>query len=403
LAFVVLFGYAIARPATESLFLEAYGSESLPLVWAVVAAVAIAAVALYNAAAARFELTAVLVGAIALSGVTLALLLALWAVAPRAAIFALYVWKDVHIVVLLEALWSLANVVFSERLARWAYGVFCAAGSIGGIVGNLAVGVLADAVGTAPSLWLAGALFVVQAVVAVLLGRAAGRPQPERRPRHGLADGLRLLRRSSYLGWLLALVGVVQVVITLVDYQYNAYLEAAFPETDRRTAVIGQIYAAIDASSLGLQLATGLVIRAAGLRWTLLGVPLLFGAALAALVAVPRFAVMAVVKVTSKALDYSLFRAAKEILYIPLSYAEKTRGKALVDMLTYRVAKGGASIVLAVLIGAGTKAPLPLLALVLVGLWLALTVAVTRRHANLAEASEGERSEGADRTVEEAR
>ncbi len=33
-----------------------------------------------------------------------------------------------------------------------------------------------------------------------------------------------------------------------------------------------------------------------------------------------------------KALDYSLFRAGKEMLYLPLSYGEKTRGKALVDI-----------------------------------------------------------------------
>ena len=55
----------------------------------------------------------------------------------------------------------------------------------------------------------------------------------------------------------------------------------------------------------------------------------------------------------SKAFDYSLFRSAKEMLYIPLSYEEKTRGKALIDMLAYRVAKGGASLLVAAMLALG--------------------------------------------------
>ena len=36
LIFVILASYAIARPATESLFLEAHGSKSLPIAWLLV-------------------------------------------------------------------------------------------------------------------------------------------------------------------------------------------------------------------------------------------------------------------------------------------------------------------------------------------------------------------------------
>lgn len=381
LAFLILFGYAIARPATESLFLDAHGHEGLPAVWATVAGAAVLAVALYNRAAARVGLTTVLVGVLGVSALGLVLLLVLWPTSPVGVAFALYVWKDVHIVLVLEALWSLANVVFSTKTARWAYGIFCAAGSVGGITGNLAVGPIAAAYGTAQSLWVTALLFAVQAAVAWRLGRAAGRPGPRQPRAVGLGDSLRLLRRSSYLGWLLLLVGSVQVVVTLVDYQFNAVIQAAYPEMNRRTAVIGQVYAAIDASSLVLQLATGAVLRVVGLRSALLGIPVLLGAVLAAFLAVPRFAVMAVTKVASKALDYSLFRAAKEMLYIPLSYAEKVRGKALVDMLTYRVAKGGTSILIAPLIGAGDHLPVVYAALLFVGIWLGLAHKVTALHA----------------------
>jgi ATP/ADP translocase len=85
--------------------------------------------------------------------------------------------------------------------------------------------------------------------------------------------------------------------------------------------------------------------------------------------------------VGSKVFDYSLFRAAKEILYLPLSYAEKTEGKAVVDVLTYRVSKAGASLLLLAL-AASAVTPT---ALALLLAWLALTEAVTRKEARPGE------------------
>ena len=94
----------------------------------------------------------------------------------------------------------------------------------------------------------------------------------------------------------------------------------------------------------------------------------------------PRFATTALTKVAGKCFDYSLFRAGKEMLYIPLGYAEKTRGKALVDIMTYRVAKGFASLLA---IGLTLLDMLPLvttLCLFCVGLWFIITWRVTRRY-----------------------
>jgi AAA family ATP:ADP antiporter len=381
LAFVMLFGYAMARPASESLFLETFGSKALPEVWITVAAAMVVAVALYNAAAARFELFAVMLGAIALAGATLVALLSSLGAAPSVA-FLLYVWKDVHIVLLLECLWSFANLVFTTRAATGAYGLFCAAGSLGGISGNLAMGSLAGRYGTAQALWTILPVLALEALVVWQLARATGRPRPPERDRARVGDALGIVRRSAYLPHLLLLVGLVQVVITLVDYQYNVVIEKAYPLLDARTAIIGRVYAVIDAVSLALQLATGAVLGTLGLRAVLLGIPAVLGAALGWFALMPAFLSMAVVKVASKALDYSLFRAAKEMLYIPLSYADKTRGKALVDMLTYRVAKGGASLVLVMMVGLGLATVMLVTGALLVA-WGAVTWAVLRRYRRL--------------------
>ncbi|MCX5783918.1 MAG: hypothetical protein NTW04_05735, partial [Elusimicrobia bacterium] len=43
---------------------------------------------------------------------------------------------------------------------------------------------------------------------------------------------------------------------------------------------------------------------------------------------------------TIKFLDYSVFRASKEVLYIPLSYDARYRAKQVIDAFTHRAAKG---------------------------------------------------------------
>ncbi len=382
LAFLVLASYGIARPAIESLFLAHHSSDSLPWVWLTVAFVITGATVLYNRLAAVLPLASLWRKLLATSGVLLVLLLvALWLRVPFAA-FALYVWKDIYIVFAIELFWSIANLTYPIRRARWIYGVFLVAGSAGSISSELCVGPLAGAVGTEPSL----------VVVLLLLGAAlaggrflpdAARQSPIDSDKLGgkvLSRSLRLLRRSRYLLLLLLLIAVVQIVITLIDFQYNAAMESAFPDLDQRTNVVGKIYASINTVALVLQLLSGVLLRLAGASAILVAIPVLLGAGVGWFVILPRFLTMAVVKIASKAMDYSLFRAAKELLYIPLPYADKTEGKALIDVLSYRVGKGFASALilwlgLLELSGDAISAAIA----VSLGVWLLLVAMIARR------------------------
>ncbi|MCK5690998.1 hypothetical protein KAI87_17075, partial [Myxococcota bacterium] len=294
-----------------------------------------------------------------------------------------YVWKDVYIIILVEIFWSFANSIFPVKAARWSYGLFLFVGSIGGFIGNMGSGYLAKIIGTENNLWLVVPLLLMGWVGTYFLARIAKPEQKEEDQKvpATFKDSLDLLLKSRYLLMILALIATVQLVITLVDYQYNIMLEAAYSDTDARTAVIGQIYAAIDVASISLQLLSGPLLRFVGIPLTLLAVPILLGSVLGALVLIPQFMVMAATKVMSKSLDYSIFRAAKEILYIPLTYTEKTQGKAFIDMLTYRVAKGAVSLLLMALvaINAGPSAVI-VLTLGLIVVWIVITVSLARAY-----------------------
>lgn len=398
LAFALIASYEFARSPTESLFLQVYSSKDLPYAWLGVGLAAALATAVYGRVSQKLHLLPLLgwsaLTFLALLGMILGLeQLGGPSVQPYTR-FALYLWKDVYIVVLIEIFWSLANTMFQIRTAKWLYGLFCVAGSSGGAAANSLVPSLTQAVGTYAVLAVLFPLLGIVAIGCLLApkpdlsqGGSQSAPQSKEEAEKPKAS-FSVLRQSPYLMLMLMLIGSIQVVITLIDYQFNGVLERSYPDLDTRTQVISKVYLTINIGSVALQLLTGPVLKLLGISKTLVSIPLLLGGTLIGYVAFPAFALLAATKVLSKVLDYSLFRASKEILYIPLSYTEKTQGKAMVDMLTYRVAKGGASALLLVLAGAGNL----IWALIggLIAVWAGLSVLIGRRYQTRSAAQETE-------------
>jgi AAA family ATP:ADP antiporter len=327
----------------------------------------------------------------AASAVTIAIYLLLLVLRGAPSVwYAIYVWKDVHVVVLLEILWSIANAQFQVASARRSYGIFCAFGSVGGMAGHWAAAEVASTHGAELAMTLALGPLVVLTAVTLAFHRA--RPEAGPKPAEKSTDytnGIRVLFASRYLGWLLVLILLTQVTITLIDLHFNQVMEAAYPNEDERSAAFGSVYFAVDGVALLLQLGTAGILKALGVTATLVGIPALVGVSVLAAIVQPRVLVVQIMRVMSKAFDYSLFRAAKEMLYIPLSYEEKTRGKAMIDMLTYRVAKGGAALLLGGLVAAGLAGAVVMMGVLgLVALWLLVTVVVVRRYRELVSREE---------------
>lgn len=387
-AFLLNLSYSIARPATESLFLGAHGSHQLPWVWLLVAVGMAGTVSVYNRVLAGRNLV-LLFGTVSLfsGGVLAALQLAL-AVDVPGTYYLLYAWKDIYMVVLVEIYYSFANAIFPIRSARWLYGLFGAVGAGGGVLGNLAGGWLAapGRLGTVDTLWVVlgplgllwlGSLVFCREAERVGSASREGPAAPDRAVHIG--EALRMVRTSRYLLLVLGAVALVQVIVTAVDFEYNRVLEAAYPDTDVRTGITGRIYALVQALTALLHALSGPLLRLAGVPIVLLSLPLLLAGGLSAFALVPGFVTVGIVKVASKVFDYTLFRNAKELLYIPLSYAQITRGKSIVDMLTYRIAKVGASLLLLGLLAAGAAFLVTPMIVALIAGWTLVLVAVVRR------------------------
>lgn len=385
LGFTIIFGYTMARAAIDSLFLETYSSEMLPTVWLCTSVVAAVVIAIYNQFSARKPLMRLMVISALLSALMLSSLLLANMVGFGHTAFLLYIWKDVYIVLLVEIYWSFSDVIFSIQSARKGYGLLLALSTTGGILGNLAVGPIAKTMGTFNGIWIAVPLLVLVSILAFAFAKASGDHVPEHNKKNKAhwKDSINVIKNSRYLVPMMLLVALVQIVITLIDYQYSSSLQLNFPDIDMRTDINGKVHAAIDGVAILLQVLTGPILRLTGVAGSLILIPACIGIALVSFLKVPVFNMMMTLKVTSKSFDYSLFRAAKEILYIPLSHAEKTQGKAVIDIFIYRTSKGLSSIILLGMIAIGLADYTIELTLFLEFAWLFLTYVLVKRYRSL--------------------
>ncbi|KAK1548546.1 hypothetical protein Q3G72_034455 [Acer saccharum] len=384
-----MLSYAVAGTAAQALFLSSHGTSQLPQVWLLVALASAVAVAAVNTAGRYLNVVRLFVWASLISTLALFLLLVAQLKHIPYVAYGLYVWKDIYIIVLVELFWTFANIAFGVRTATRTYGLFCAAGSLGAIAGSEWVSVLAQHIGTVAVMWtlipilLLGAWGCTTLAHKIQIPMPAGRLSVTQTMRHSLGDGLDVLRKSPYLLLLMGLVAIVQVVLTLNDFQFNAAVQATYTTLDARTVALADVGILINIFSFVLQMATGLLLRFVGMPITMLAIPTLLCVSLGATLWQPQYSTAALCQIVGKCTDYSLFRACKEILYIPLSYAEKTRGKALVDIFVYRVAKGGVGLFLLALTGLGTHFGVKLLTLGLCGVWLMLAWRIVRRYKRL--------------------
>ena len=163
-------------------------------------------------------------------------------------------------------------------------------------------------------------------------------------------------------------------------------MEIEIVNADERTAFYGSFYAALNTAALLLQfLAVPLILRFVPLRTAHLGIPALHLLTCAVLTIKPSLRSGSIAFLLFKALDYSIFRAGKEIFYIPLSFDARYRVKQIIDTFGYRTAKGGSAGMIA-LVGLFAKIPgtaFSIVAMVMAGFWSILVSTVTRRLSRL--------------------
>jgi len=290
--------------------------------------------------------------------------------------FLLYIFAQAYIVFIVEEVWAFINSLFVPAQGKRWNGVIIAVSTIGSVTGGILTGRLSVAIGSERIVWIAAGLTVAASLLGRLAFRLAGKqPVPPDRPPLKLADHFAwdLLRTDPTIRRLALIVIAAQSVAVLLDIAFHRALQIAVPLQDPRTALLGYFWSAVNLFALALQLGLcPFLLSRLPLRRIHAAIPLLFGLAALAAVVFPILPVLGIAFFILKTVDYSVFRAAKEVLYIPLSFTARYRAKMTVDALIYRSSKGVVSALLSLANRAFGLLPLrlyPLLVVLLCGGW----------------------------------
>ncbi len=385
----LLCGYEFIRAVSNSIFITYYTSENLPRVMVAVPPGVLLILYIYGRLLSRVGATRTLVITSILSAVLIFVCYLGLSRGLRFAAAIIYVFREAYIVLILEQFWSFVNSTLTSRQAKTINGPFCAVASVGSVVGGLLVSRWAEPLGTQTLLLFTAGSLIPAAFFGVIAYNLAGEPKPSAAEEGGKLGhlGLKTFFRSRYLLFIALLILSTQAMSTVLDLRFNGLVEGQIAEEDTRTAYYGNFYAALGAISAILQLiVVPLALRFISIRIIHIGIPVVHLLSGLFLTLKPSLRAGASAYLTFKALDYSLFRAAKELFYMPLSYDERYRAKQIIDSFVYRFAKGGSAGVI-VLIKLGVKtvpgAAFSITAMVLAGLWGGIVSNLTSRYQKL--------------------
>ena len=382
-------GYEFVRSPAESIFLDRYGAEYKP--YAIACMPFMMGAMIYGYGWLLSTLGAKKAMIISMLGSS-AFFLAAWAmlgVAGRWLAFLLLVFKESYVVIIAEQYWSFINSVLQDEEGKIFNGPVAGLGALGSLTGGWLLGHYVMQVGTENFLLFAALMILPAAVLFWMSYGKAGEPKPAEDEAGGKKGHLHLsiLRENRTVLFIAFIIFAAQVVATALDFRFTTLVQDFVPLKDARTAYLGHFWMNVNIFSFSMQfLATPLLLRYIPRRGILTAIPAVHIVTCLLLLLFPSLWMASVAFLLFKGMDYSIFRASKETLYIPFSYDTRYRAKQVADAFTYRFAKGVTATWVSVMKTAGTIAPgfYPALACVFSAAWLVMSFPLTaKREAQL--------------------
>jgi len=339
------------KPASRSLFIESLGAQQLPYIWIATALTMGVFIALYHRLVECYSRINVVLGTcLVVSVLLLVFRILLNSPGPLSAA-ALYIFVDIVGVVLIEQFWSLTNSIYTTEEGRSWYGFVGTGGLVGGVMGGWvsAMFIKHTPLQTPDLLLTAAAIIVIIFGLTWMMGRAGIFCEVDQIVRiiEPGGGGWRILRHSRYLLLIAAIMLLAQLVSPLVEYQFLNSVEASYPEREARTAFLSMFFAVLGAVSIAVNLGiTPLVHRYLGAIAGLLVQPLMIWIFSWCFFFQSTLFFAAATKISDRAMSYSINRASKELLYVPVDSVLIYQAKAWIDMFGYRLFKVAGSVII---------------------------------------------------------
>lgn len=372
--FLVITSFWILKPLKKALFIQFYDQQGFSLfAWHLQAAqaellakvlnmvVAFVAVIVFTWLARRFrrqQLTFIFTGFFLLSYLVYSIIID---TPGTFTVWSFYLFGDLFSTLMVATFFAFLNDSVTPDAAKRLYGPVGLGGVMGGVFGATFVRGLIDSVSLSGWLWICVGLGLLILAAAYAAGRlvdcnpsftpsaAPTSAVPDDRsggPHGNLAsEGAQLVFHSPYLLSIVGIVGLYEIVSTIMDFQFTStiahYLDG--PAIGRQ---LSTVFAVTNVVSMGVQLfLTSWIMTRFGILAALLVLPLATLAGSGAFMAVPALWVGSLLNTADNGFSYSINQSAKEALYVPTTPEEKYQAKAFIDMFVQRFAKAVAVVV----------------------------------------------------------
>ncbi len=318
---------------------------------------------------------------------------------------AFFIWLGLVNMFLIAQFWSYANDIYTEEQGKRLFAIIAIGGSLGAIVGPK----LTDFAGTYQLMLVAAAILAACVVLFNVIDRIQTPQSPlavEKEAPIGGPGGFELIMRDRYLLLIALMLLVTNIVNTTgefilssaaVDHAVAVVPGDAADATVKaaRREIIEAFYADFFfwVNLVGFLIQAFVVSRVLawfGVRAALFVLPVIAFGTYGLIAAAGGLAITRVAKIAENSTNYSLMNTVRQALFLPTSRAAKYKAKAAID--TFFVRFG--DTVAAVLIGLALHTfgmsitGLSIANLVLVGVWIAVSIGIARRHATLARGAE---------------
>lgn len=387
--FLLFASYFMLRPVRET-FGIAGGVDNLPWLYVGTFLGALAVVPLYGWLTTRVPRARLVPVTYLFSAVVMFVFTARLAADPDDVwtARAFYIWVSTFNLFVISIGWSLMGDVFSPDQARRLFGRIAAGASLGGLVGPILSGLLVERVGHAGLLAISTLLLLATLGCVQYLLRWQRRHANDvyagaaQRPLEGgIWAGLTTILRSRHLLAICAFVVLLSTVSTFLYFEQARLVKAAFPDKVEQTQVFAAIDAAVQATTIFIQLfVTGLIARRLGLAALLTIVPLLCVAGFGALAVAAGFPVLVAVMFVRRAGEYALIRPGREMLFTTLGAETRYKTKNAVDTVVYRGADMTSAWLNTAIVAIGSSTLAALAGGLIAALWAATGLAIGRRY-----------------------
>ncbi len=367
--FLVITSFWILKPIKKSLFIQFYdqsgfnllawhmsGPQAELLAKVLNMVVAFVAVTVFTWLARRYhrqQLTFIFSGFFLASYIAYAFVI----LSPRSlTVWTFYLFGDLFSTLMVATFFAFLNDSVTPDAAKRLYGLVGLGGVAGGVFGTTTVRALIAKVNVVGWLWICFGLGLLIIGVAFGAGRMVDRnpppepipesPEPEAQVKGNPAlEGARLVFRSPYLLAIVGIVGLYEIVSTVMDFQFTSTI-AHYLDGPAIGKQLSTVFAITNIVSMLVQLfITSLVMSRLGVGVALLILPVAALAGSTGFMALPVLWMGSALNTLDNGFSYSINQSAKEALYVPTTRDEKYKAKAFIDMFVQRFAKAVAVVV----------------------------------------------------------